>query len=124
MMAAPLPAWSGFKQIFVDHWEGVKRVHPRYTTSSYDGLVEKRLRCGNPEQRGYIEYRWLHCGEGTHRVAMSCQSSLCLRCAKVYVDRWVSQVSQRLHEGVISRHIVLSVPELLRKTFYQPAQAV
>jgi hypothetical protein len=50
---------------------------------------------------------------------MSCQSSLCLRCAKVYVDNWVSQVSQMLHEGVIYRHIVLTVPELLRKTFYQ-----
>jgi hypothetical protein len=33
-------------------------------------------------------------------------------------------VSQMLHEGVIYRHIVLTVPELLRKTFYQPAQAV
>ena len=55
---------------------------------------------------------------------MSCKSSLCLRCAKVYVDNWVSQVSQMLHEGVIYRHIVLTVPELLRKTFYQQAQAV
>ena len=124
MMAAPLPAWSVFKQIFVDHWEGFKRVHPRYQTSYYDGLVEKMLRCGNPEQIGYIDYRCLHCGEGTHRVAMSCKSSLCLRCAKVYVDNWVSQVSQMLHEGVIYRHIVLTVPELLRKTFYQQAEAV
>ncbi|SRR5712691_3358533 len=48
---------------------------------------------------------------------MSCKSSLCLRCAKVYVDNWVSQVSQMLHEGVISRHIVLTVPALLRPTF-------
>jgi hypothetical protein len=50
---------------------------------------------------------------------MSCKSSLCLRCAKVYVDNWVSQVSQMLHAGVIYRHIVLTVPEMLRKTFYQ-----
>jgi Transposase zinc-binding domain/Putative transposase len=124
MMAAPLPAWRVFKQIFVDHWEGFKRVHPRYNTSYYEGLVEKMLRCGNPEQIGYIEYRCLHCGEGTHRVAMSCKSSLCLRCAKVYVANWVSQVSQMLHEGVSYRHIVLTVPELLRKTFYQQAEAV
>jgi len=40
------------------------------------------------------------------------------------VDNWVSQVSQMLHEGVIYRHIVLTVPEILRKTFYQQAQAV
>jgi hypothetical protein len=50
---------------------------------------------------------------------MSCKSSLCLRCAKVYVDNWVSQVSTMLHEGVIYRHMVLTVPEILRKTFYQ-----
>ena len=62
-------------------------------------------------------------GEGKHRVAMSCKSSLCLRCAKVYVDNWVSQVSQMLHEGVIYRHIVLTVPAMLRKTFYQQCQS-
>jgi hypothetical protein len=55
---------------------------------------------------------------------MSCKSALCLRCAKVYVDNWVSQVSQMLHAGVIYRHIVLTVPEILRKTFYQQAKAV
>ena len=55
---------------------------------------------------------------------MSCKSALCLRCAKVYVDTWVSQVSQMLHEGVIYRHIILTVPEILRKTFYQQSQAV
>jgi Transposase zinc-binding domain/Putative transposase len=70
---------------------------------------------------GYIDYRCLRCGEGTHRVAMSCQSSLCLRCAKVYVDTWGSQVRQMLHEGVIYRPIVLTMPAILRTTFYQHA---
>ena len=124
MTAAPTPAWSIFKQIFADHWDGFTRVHPRYDRPYYDGLVHKMLACGDPEQMGYIEYRCLHCGEGTHRVAMSCKSSLCLRCAKVYVDNWVSQVSRMLHEGVIYRHIVLTVPERLRTTFYQRSQAV
>ena len=68
-----------------------------------------------------IEYRCLQCGQGKHRVAMSCQSSLCLRCAKVSVDNWVSQVSRVLHEGVIYRHIILTVPAMFRTTFYQNA---
>ena len=123
MTAAAPPAWNLFKQIFADHWDGFKRAHPRYDRRYYDGLVEKMLGCGNPDQMGYIDYRCLRCGEGTHRVAMSCKASLCLRCAKVYVDNWVSQVSQMLHEGVIYRHIVLTVPESLRKTLYQQAQA-
>src|SRR5216684_3677084 len=108
MSAEPSRDWNVFKQIFVDHWDGFKRVHARYNKRYYDSLVDKMLRCGNPEKMGYIEYRCLQCGEGNHLVSMSCKSSLCLRCAKVYVDNWVSQVSQMLHEGVIYRHIVLT----------------
>ena len=52
MTAATPPAWSIFKQIFADHWDGFKRVHPRYDRRYYDGLVEKMLRCGNPDQMG------------------------------------------------------------------------
>ena len=124
MTAATPPAWSVFKQIFAEHWDGFKRAYPRYDRRYYDGLVAKMLGCSDPDQMGYSEYRCLQCGEGTHRVAMSCKSSLCLRCAKVYVDTWVRQVSQMLHEGVIYRHIVLTMPALLRTTFYQQSQAL
>jgi hypothetical protein len=124
MTAEAPPAWNIFKQIFAEHWDGFARIYPRYHTPYYAGLVEKMLGCGNPEKMGYIEYRCLHWGQGRHLVAMSCQSSRCLRCAKVYVDNWVSQVSQLLHEGVIYRHIVLTVPAILRHTFYQQSQAV
>jgi hypothetical protein len=123
-MAEPSEDWNVFKQIFVDHWDGFKHVSPRYDTRYYDGLVDKMLGCGNPDQMGYIEYRCEHCGQGKHVVSMSCKSSLCLRCAKVYVDNWVAQVSKMLHEGVIYRHIVLTVPAMLRTTFYQNAQAL
>src|SRR5438552_14462855 len=124
MMPPPSGDWSVFKQIFADHWDPFQRAYPRYQTSYYNGLVAKMLACGNPEQMGYIEYRCLHCGQGKHLVSMSCQSSLCLRCAKVYADNWVAQVGKMLHEGVIYRHIVLTVPEVLRTTFYQNAQAL
>jgi hypothetical protein len=123
-MAEHPPAWSVFKQIFTEHWDGFTRVYPHYDTRYYAGLVEQMLGCGNPEKIGYIEYRCLHGGEGKHLVAMSCKVSLCLRCAKVYVDNWVSQVSHMLHEGVVYRHIVLTVPALLRTTFYQNAHEV
>ena len=82
MLAAPSRDWNVFKQSFAEHWDGFTHVHPRYQTSYYDGLVAKMLRCGNPEKMGYIEYRCLQCGQGKHLVAMSCQASLCLRCAK------------------------------------------
>jgi len=124
MIAAPSRDWSVFKQIFADHWEAFQHAHPRYQTPYYDGLVTKMLGCGNPEKMGYLEYRCLHCGQGKHLVAMSCKSSLCLRCAKVSVDNWVSQVSRVLHEGVIYRHIILTVPAMFRTTFYHNAEVV
>jgi len=122
MIVEPAQGWNVFKQIFIDHWDGFKHVHPRYNTRYYDGLVDKMLGCGNPDKMGYIEYRGQHCGQGKHLVSMSCKSSLCLRCAKVYVDDWVSQVSRMLHEGVIYRHIVLTMPEMLRTTFYRQSK--
>jgi len=121
MMAPSVGHWSVFKQVFADHWDEFTHAHPRYQTSYYDELVAKMLACGNPEKIGYIEYRCLQCGQGKHLVSMSCKSSLCLRCAKVYVDNWVSQVSQVLHEGVIYRHIILTVPAMFRTSFYQNA---
>src|SRR5437867_6801133 len=124
MMPQPSGDWSVFQQIFAERWDAFQRAHPRYQTSYYDGLVAKMLACGNPDKMGYVAYRCLQCGQGTHRVAMSCKSSLCLRCAKVAVDTWVSQVSRVLHEGVISRHIILTVPAMFRTTFYQNAAGV
>src|SRR6266568_5179314 len=124
MMAASSRDWNVFKQIFADHWEPFQQAHPHYQTAYYDSLVAQMLACGNPEKIGYIEYRCLHCGQGQHLVSMSCKSSLCLRCAKVYTDNWVSQVSKVLHEGVIYRHIILTVPAMFRMTFYQNAAGV
>jgi hypothetical protein len=121
MMTQPSEDWSVFKQIFADHWEAFQHAHPHYHTSYYDGLVAKMLACGNPEKMGYVESRCLRCGQGAHRVAMSCKSSLCLQCAKVYVDNWVSQVSKVLHAGGIYRHIILTVPAMFRTTFYHNA---
>jgi hypothetical protein len=124
MLVAPSQDWSVFQQIFADHWEAFQHAHRRYQTPYYDELVSKMLDCGNPAKMGYVEYRCLHCGQGKHRVAMSCKSSLCLRCAKVHVDNWVSQVSKVLHEGIIYRHIILTVPAMFRTTFYQHAAVV
>lgn len=124
MLVEPAGHWSVYKQIFFDHWESFQRAHPRYQTAYYDGLVAKMLGCGDPEQMGYVEHRCQPCGLGKHLVSMSCKSSLCLRCAKVLVDNWVNQVSRVLHEGVIYRHLILTVPAMFRPIFYQNAAEV
>src|SRR4030095_4167309 len=109
MLAAPSRDWSVFQQIFADHWDAFQRAHPRYQTAYYDGLVAQMLACGNAATMGDVEYCWRQGGQGRHRVAMSCKSSLCLRCAKVHVDNWVSQVSTMLHERGVYPLIMLSV---------------
>jgi len=120
-MPPPAGDWRAFPPSFAEHWDEVQRAHPRYQTASYDGLVATMLACGNPDKMGDVAYRCLQGGQGTHRVAMSCQSSWCLRCATVHGDTWVSQVSTMLHEGGISRHIILTVPAMCRTTFSQNA---
>jgi hypothetical protein len=49
MIVEPFWDWNVFKQIFVDHWEGFKQFRPRYDTRYYEGLVDKMLDCGNPD---------------------------------------------------------------------------
>ena len=73
MMAQPSENWGVFKQIFADQWDEFQHADQCYHTPYYDGLVAKMLACGNPEKMGYIAYRCLHCGQGKHRVSMSCK---------------------------------------------------
>jgi hypothetical protein len=124
MMAVPLRDWRVFTQILADHWEPFQRAPPRYQTAYSADLVAKRRAGGNPENMGYVAYRCLPCGQGKPLVAMRCHASLCLRWAKVSVDHWVSQVSQVLHEGVIDRHSILTVPAMGRTTFDHHAAVV
>jgi Transposase zinc-binding domain/Putative transposase len=124
MLAAPSRDWSVCKPILADPWEPFQHAHSRSQTPYDAGLVAKMLACGTPEKLGYIEDRCLHCGQGQHLVAMSGQSSLCLRCANVHVDNWVSQGSQVLPEGVLARHLIRTVPAMFRTTFSQNAAVV
>lgn len=105
------------KQIFTEHWEEFKEKYPRYQNGIYETVISKMLGCGD-KVNGYSVYRCEHCGEPRY-VPFSCKSSFCLSCAKVYVDNWVSHISKILFEGVYYRHIVLTVPEALRKYFYK-----
>ncbi len=107
-----------FKTIFTDHWEAFTSAYPVYKAAQYTEPVRKMLECGT-ESHGYSEYWCMECGRDLRRVCFSCKSCFCLSCAKVYVDNFVEQVGRMLHPGVVYRHIVLTIPEQLRPTFYQ-----
>ena len=107
-----------FKTSFNDHWEGFKNAYPQYDIDQYEAPVQKMLGCRDASN-GYSEYICMFCGRDRRKVPFSCKSCFCLSCAKQYVDNFVSQVSGMLHPGVVYRHIVLTLPEQLRSTFFK-----
>lgn len=109
-----------FKRIFCEHWEGFRGQNPRYAGDYYDGVIRKMLGCGDAAN-GFMAYRCLHCGE-MKRVPFSCKSSFCLSCAKVYTEQWVEYISRALFRGMRYRHVVLTMPEELRKWFWEDAR--
>lgn len=109
-----------FKRIFQEHWERFKEENPLYAGNHYDGVIGKMLGCGDAAG-GFMAYRCLHCGE-LKRVPFSCKSSFCLSCAKVYTERWVEYINGALFRGMKYRHVVLTMPEELRKWFREDAR--
>lgn len=105
-----------FKQIFRDHWEEFKQYYPLYQDDYIQKVIDKMLGCGDPSN-GYITYFCDRCLE-EKRVAFSCKSCFCLSCCKVYIDQWVSHISQALYGGVTYRHVILTTPEVVRIYFY------
>lgn len=107
-----------FREIISDHWVVFKEKYPNYENEQYEEVVQKMLGCGK-EDGGYSEYLCFNCGQDLRRVCFSCKSLFCLSCSKVYVDKFVVQVSKILHPGVRYRHIILTIPEQLRIYFYR-----
>ena len=105
-----------FKQLFRDHWEVFWQRQGHTLDAKVPEVVEKMLGCGDPAS-GYSTYLCEHCLE-EKRVALSCKSSFCLSCCKVYIDQWVRHIGQTLYEGVAYRHVVLTVPDVLRMPFF------
>jgi len=110
-----------FKRIIEENWEAFKQANPTYAEPQYDEAVWKALHCGT-EQGGYTEYRCMKCGAGSRRIAFTCKSCFCLSCAKVYTDEVVSQISKMLRAGMKYRHVVLTIPQQLKVSFYKDRQ--
>jgi len=106
-----------FKQIFYENWETFQQCYPCYQQRDVQAVITQLLGCGDLAS-GYITYLCEHCLE-EKGVALSCKSSFCLSCFKVYIDHWVAHISQMLYEGVAYRHVVLTVPETLGLCFHR-----
>ncbi|MGA7874418.1 MAG: transposase [Desulfoferrobacter sp.] len=107
-----------FRQIFENHWNEFKERHQPYAGGYYEAVVQKMLGCGK-EEGGYSEYLCTFCGKDLRRIGFTCKSCFCLSCCKRYTDDFVAQVSGVLQPGVKYRHMILTIPELLRIVFYR-----
>ncbi|MDI6733657.1 MAG: transposase zinc-binding domain-containing protein, partial [Planctomycetota bacterium] len=94
-------------QIFRDHWEPFKQFYPHLVNKDIEVNVQKMMACGLLAN-GYAEYR-CRCGH-IKRVPFSCKSRFCLRCARVYIDKWVAKMKETVFAKVKHRHIILTVP--------------
>lgn len=102
-------------QIFRDHWEQFKLFYPELVDENIEVNVQKMMDCGLLKN-GYAEYR-CSCGY-VKRVPFSCKSRFCLRCSKVYIDKWVAKMKQTIFAKVTHRHIILTVPGTLWRYFH------
>lgn len=107
-----------FIQILSDFWNKFKQKYPGYSSQYYDSIIEKTIGCGDPTF-GYIEYGCTHCGGDKHRIAFTCKTKFCLRCGRVNSENFVKTVMDKLHPGVVYRHLILTVPEQLYQFFYR-----
>ncbi|UFT98462.1 transposase [Radiobacillus kanasensis] len=110
------------KQILKDHFAGFWELHSTRFPESYRShikeTVKKTIRCGTTDL-GYARYECLGC-EGNPMpkfVCFTCKSRLCHRCGKKYTDDW-SDKQQEMIFNVTHRHMVFTIPQEIRKVFY------
>ena len=106
-----------FNRTFTEHWSSFVKTHPRYDTDYYQAEVSKMLTCGS-EAGGFAIFQCLRCGEDERKVHFSCKGKACPQCGKRYARDCMIKIAARLYPGVGYRQIVLTLPEQLRRPFY------
>lgn len=106
-----------FLEILRDNWPEFKKIYPSYNTDYYNNVILKVLNCGNAEL-GFMKYQCMCCGQDEKIIGFSCKTLFCLRCSRLAAADFVSEVQSKLHPGVVYRHLILTMPEQLRPTFY------
>ena len=82
------------KQIFKEHWYSFKKAHKTLVTWYIAYNVWKILNCREPDGLGYMTFACPVNPEQVCQVSMSCKSRFCSVCAKVQIDKWVSEMNR------------------------------
>jgi hypothetical protein len=102
------PSYS-VKQIFQDHWDGYESTHNVRSIEKEE--VEKMLSCKDEGRGCFLCF----CGKCNRYVvvALGCNSRICSSCGKRYTDQWAEKLANGFLEGVIHRHVVCGMPDIL-----------
>ncbi len=106
-----------FIQIIKKVWPNFKKKYPSYATVYYDSIINKTIHCRD-KKFGYTEYICMTCGRGSHRSGFSCKTKFCIHCSRTSSMDFIEEMMCKLHPGVVYRHLILTIPEQLRKYFY------
>jgi hypothetical protein len=111
------------QHILKDHFDGFWNLHadmfPQNLQTDIEETVQKSIRCGTTDL-GYARYECLGC-EGKPApvfVCFTCKSRFCHGCGKKYTDEWTQKQVECIL-NVPHRHMVFTVPEEIRKVFFQ-----
>ena len=97
------------KRIFQEHWEEYLRTHNPREIGKKE--VEKMLSCKGAE-RGYFIFYCKRCNKDII-VPFGCNSRICSCCGKRYTDKWADMLSKKVMKGIIHRHLVFGIPDML-----------
>jgi hypothetical protein len=106
-----------FKKILIDNWADFKQKYTAYDTDYYNGIIEKVINCGNVKY-GYTEYMCINCGQDKVIIPFSCKSKFCLSCGKIFSEETTEEISSKMINGAVYRHMTLTIPEQFRIYFY------
>ena len=106
------------KQILKDNWCAFLDAHHLLVTWYAAYNVWKVINCREPDGLGYATYACpIHSSETQH-VPHSCKSRFCSVCAKVQIDKWVTNMNQ-LFPNCSYFHITFTVPSQLKNTAFR-----
>jgi hypothetical protein len=106
------------KQIFKDHRPSFIKSHKTLVTWYIAYNVWKILNCREPDGLGYMTFACPVHPEQVCQIPMSCKSRFCSVCAKVQIDKWVSDMN-RLFPNCPYYHITFTVPSEFRTLLFE-----
>lgn len=106
------------KQIFKDHWSSFVKTHKTLVTWYIAYNVWKILNCREPDGLGYMTFACPVHPEQICHIPKSCKSRFCSVCAKVQIDKWVSDMN-RLFPNCPYYHITFTVPSEFRTLLFE-----